>query len=343
MTPQPTRWAITSSPGWRAAARRTSTRSSPAPTGRSTPSATTLRSSGTSTTSPTVLGDIFTPLDTEDPEDVIGERVLLLLLAIAVVYAAVFLLLPFVTVRRTWRALAAKGTSGVYFAALGLGFMFFEITMIQRLVLFLGYPTYSLTVTLASILVFTGIGALASRRLAELAALAAAAGPGGARRSDGLLPLRARPAHRVPAVVVAGRACAGGGAGPGAAGLMPGHVHAASGWHGVAAHRPRRCVCRLGLGNQWVLFRDRRSADDHPVDVVRLPGGAAGGAGHLRRGGAGVRGAEGRSVGGRRHPEEDELAGTGGGRRRRHGGAQRARAGGASSSPIPDDRQMSVG
>ncbi len=44
--------------------------------------------------------------------------------------------------------------------------MFFEITMIQRLVRFLGYPTYSLTVTLASILVFTGIGALVSKRLA---------------------------------------------------------------------------------------------------------------------------------------------------------------------------------
>jgi hypothetical protein len=115
---------------------------------------------------PDVLGDILSPLDTDDPEDVIGERVLLLLLAIAVVYAALFLLLPFVAVRRTWRALPAKGASGVYFAALGLGFMFFEITMIQRLVLFLGYPTYSLTVTLASILVFTGIGALASRRLA---------------------------------------------------------------------------------------------------------------------------------------------------------------------------------
>jgi hypothetical protein len=115
---------------------------------------------------PDVLGDILSPLNTNDPEDVIGERVLLLLLAIAVVYAAVFLLLPFVAVRRTWRALPAKGPSGVYFAALGLGFMFFEITMIQRLVLFLGYPTYSLTVTLASILVFTGIGALASRPLA---------------------------------------------------------------------------------------------------------------------------------------------------------------------------------
>ena len=60
----------------------------------------------------------------------------------------------------------SKGTSAVYFAAVGLGFMFFEITMIQRLVRFLGYPTYSLTVTLASILVFTGIGALTSKRLA---------------------------------------------------------------------------------------------------------------------------------------------------------------------------------
>jgi len=114
----------------------------------------------------TVLAHIAQPLDVTNPEDVIGERVLLLLLAISLVYAAVFLLAPFFAVRRKWRALPAKGTSAVYFAALGLGFMFFEITMIQRLVLFLGYPTYSLTVTLASILVSTGIGALLSRRFA---------------------------------------------------------------------------------------------------------------------------------------------------------------------------------
>ncbi|HZA85529.1 MAG TPA: hypothetical protein VE466_01495, partial [Acidimicrobiales bacterium] len=112
-----------------------------------------------------VLSDITKPLDTSDPEDVIGERVLLLLLLIAIAYAAVFLLLPFVAVRKTWSKLPSKGLSGIYFAALGLGFMLFEITMIQRLVLFLGYPTYSLTVTLASILVFTGIGALLSKRL----------------------------------------------------------------------------------------------------------------------------------------------------------------------------------
>ncbi len=114
-----------------------------------------------------VLANFFDPIDADrglDPEDSIGERVLVLLLVIAVVYAAVFLLLPFVTVRREWSAVPAKRPAALYFAALGLGFMIYEIVMIQRLVGFLGYPTYSLTVTLAAILVFAGLGSLASRR-----------------------------------------------------------------------------------------------------------------------------------------------------------------------------------
>ncbi|MFN8051639.1 MAG: hypothetical protein U0Q22_09400 [Acidimicrobiales bacterium] len=117
----------------------------------------------------TVLGDIGRPMTSTNPEDSIGERVLLLLLAIAVAYAAVFLLLPFAVQRRRQRDAVrepARGTAAVYFAALGLGFMLIEVTMIQRLTLLLGYPTYSLTVTLASILVSTGVGALLSPRLA---------------------------------------------------------------------------------------------------------------------------------------------------------------------------------
>jgi hypothetical protein len=110
------------------------------------------------------LGDITEPLETIDPESAIGERVMLLLLGVAVAFAATFLLLPFAFVRKEWSALPAKRISAVYFACLGMGFMLYEITMIQRLVRFLGYPTYSLTVTLASILVFTGVGALLSRR-----------------------------------------------------------------------------------------------------------------------------------------------------------------------------------
>ena len=113
-----------------------------------------------------VLADITEPVEVADPEDAIGERVLLLLLAFAVVYAGAFLLLPFLVVRHRWAALPSKATSAAYFAALGLGFMLFEITMIQRLSEFLGYPTYSLTVTLASILLSTGVGALLSGRVA---------------------------------------------------------------------------------------------------------------------------------------------------------------------------------
>ncbi|MGI9601267.1 MAG: hypothetical protein ACR2QE_05255 [Acidimicrobiales bacterium] len=114
-----------------------------------------------------VLADLDRPLDPRDPEDSLGERVLLLLLGLAFLFAAVFLLLPFLAIRETWARLPNKRLSMMYFAALGLGFIFYEITLIQKLVLMLGYPTYSLTVTLASILVFTGLGALLSSRYEE--------------------------------------------------------------------------------------------------------------------------------------------------------------------------------
>jgi hypothetical protein len=114
-----------------------------------------------------VIRNYGSPIDELDQEDSLGERVLLLLLGMAVVLGAVFLLLPFVTIGSVWRKLPRKSTSVVYFASLGLGFMFFEISLIQRLVLFLGFPTYSLTVTLASVLIFTGVGALLSGRIAH--------------------------------------------------------------------------------------------------------------------------------------------------------------------------------
>ncbi len=99
-----------------------------------------------------------------DLEDALGERVLLALLGIAALFAAVFLLLPFALRPGDFRAHDQKGRVLVYFGCVGLGFMFFEICIIQMLTLFLGYPTYSLSVTLFSLLVFTGIGSLGSER-----------------------------------------------------------------------------------------------------------------------------------------------------------------------------------
>jgi hypothetical protein len=99
------------------------------------------------------------------PEEGSGERLLVVLLAVATGFAAVFLLLPLLAVREVWAAMPYKGRAAVYFAALGLGFMFFEVSLIQRFTLFLGYPTYSLTVTLFALLASAGLGSLLSAGL----------------------------------------------------------------------------------------------------------------------------------------------------------------------------------
>jgi hypothetical protein len=53
----------------------------------------------------------------------------------------------------------------LYFSALGAGFMLLEVALLQRFVLLLGHPVYSLTVTLFSLLIGTGLGSFASRRV----------------------------------------------------------------------------------------------------------------------------------------------------------------------------------
>jgi len=55
----------------------------------------------------------------------------------------------------------------VMFACLGLGYLFLEIALLQRISLFLGFPTYALSVVLFTLLVFSGVGAFVSARLAE--------------------------------------------------------------------------------------------------------------------------------------------------------------------------------
>jgi hypothetical protein len=79
-------------------------------------------------------------------------------LAISVVLCAAFILWPLVGTPMRSQA----GTKGmlVFFSGLGAGFILIEIATIQKLTLFLGQPMYSLTVTLFSLLVFTGLGSL---------------------------------------------------------------------------------------------------------------------------------------------------------------------------------------
>ena len=51
-----------------------------------------------------------------------------------------------------------------YFVAVGLGYITVEIAFIQRFVLFLGHPTYALTVVIFLLLLSSGAGSLFSRR-----------------------------------------------------------------------------------------------------------------------------------------------------------------------------------
>ncbi len=55
----------------------------------------------------------------------------------------------------------------LYFAGIGVGFMLIEISLIHRLTVFLGHPTYSFVVVLFSILLASGIGSLLSEQLEE--------------------------------------------------------------------------------------------------------------------------------------------------------------------------------
>ena len=85
----------------------------------------------------------------------------------------------------------------VYFGALGAGFMLIEVSVLQRFVLLLGHPVYSLTVTLFSLLLGTGLGAAWSRRF-DAAALrrTGAIGDRGRRRALALVVHRRRHADR---------------------------------------------------------------------------------------------------------------------------------------------------
>lgn len=51
----------------------------------------------------------------------------------------------------------------IYFSSIGLGFMFIEIVMIQKFILFLGKPIYSVSLVLFSILISTATGSYFSR------------------------------------------------------------------------------------------------------------------------------------------------------------------------------------
>jgi hypothetical protein len=91
-------------------------------------------------------------------------RLLVVLLAIVGALTLVCVVLP-LALRARSGTLRGSGALLGFFFAIGLGFMFIEVSEMQRLMLLLGKPTYALSVVLFTLLVGSGLGSLASGRL----------------------------------------------------------------------------------------------------------------------------------------------------------------------------------
>jgi spermidine synthase len=94
----------------------------------------------------------------------LGVLVLLLVLVISLAAVLLFLVLPLIlrTAQRTRNARQSP-LPLFYFIAVGLGYILVEIAFIQRFVLFLGHPTYALTVVIFLLMLSSGAGSLFSR------------------------------------------------------------------------------------------------------------------------------------------------------------------------------------
>jgi hypothetical protein len=92
-----------------------------------------------------------------------GLSALMTLLAISTALVVLFVVGPLVLAGRGQARPGGWFAWLVYFGALGAGFMLIEVSVLQRFVLLLGHPVYSLTVTLFSLLLGTGLGAAWSR------------------------------------------------------------------------------------------------------------------------------------------------------------------------------------
>jgi predicted membrane-bound spermidine synthase len=99
----------------------------------------------------------------------LGTSILFALFAITSALVLLFIIGPLVLVRG--KAFSTRtGTKLrylLYFACLGAGFIIVEVAMIQKFILFLGHPVYSLAVVLFSVLAFSALGSYLSGRVSE--------------------------------------------------------------------------------------------------------------------------------------------------------------------------------
>ena len=86
----------------------------------------------------------------------------LLLIVLGLTFACIIVPLSLTTKKAVLRG---AGPLFTFFTGIGLGFMFVEISQMQRLIIFLGHPTYGLSVVLFALLLSSGLGSLLTQKM----------------------------------------------------------------------------------------------------------------------------------------------------------------------------------
>jgi hypothetical protein len=114
------------------------------------------------------FGDMFRPARTTLAQNEITDSVHLLgtILVVITSLTVLCIVLP-LWVADKQLVLQTAWPHMLYFAAIGMGFMLIEVSQMQRLIIFLGHPTYALSVVLFTLLLSSGLGSYTTHGTGE--------------------------------------------------------------------------------------------------------------------------------------------------------------------------------
>ncbi|MBC7319539.1 hypothetical protein H5T89_02740, partial [bacterium] len=94
-----------------------------------------------------------------------GYIIIIAVILLIILISILIIMLPFILKRAMLPGSCRISNLSIYFFAIGLGYLFVEIPIIQRFILYLGKPVYSFSIILAIILVSSGFGSIFALRL----------------------------------------------------------------------------------------------------------------------------------------------------------------------------------
>ncbi|MBU0731391.1 hypothetical protein KKC88_00755 [Patescibacteria group bacterium] len=92
-------------------------------------------------------------------------QVLGVITILVIVLTALCIILPLILARKIGNTTKLDGGLLVFFGAIGLGFILIEIALMQKMTVFLGNPTYSLSVVLFTLLISSGTGSFFTSKI----------------------------------------------------------------------------------------------------------------------------------------------------------------------------------